>query len=56
MNLQPMQPSPYTASGDLVFVFCKRCGKTRSGADVLCDLDAAAGTYYCAGGCWIILI
>lgn len=47
MNLQPMSPSPYSSSGELIYVFCSRCDKRCSGADVDCDLDAAPGTYYC---------
>lgn len=47
MNLQPMSPSPYSSSGSLIYVFCSRCNKSCSGADVDCDLDAPAGTYYC---------
>lgn len=47
MNLQPMQPSPLAADGSTLYVFCTRCNKRCSGADVDCDLDAPAGTYYC---------
>lgn len=52
MNLQPMSPHPFDASGRTFRVFCCRCNKCVSSADVVCDIDAPAGTYYC-GDCAI---
>jgi late competence protein required for DNA uptake (superfamily II DNA/RNA helicase) len=47
MNLQSMQPHPFDATGHTFQVFCSRCGKSTNSADVECDLDAPAGTFYC---------
>lgn len=51
MNLQRMSPHPFDGSGNTFQVTCSRCGDVKSSADVLCDLDAPAGTYYCTGHC-----
>jgi late competence protein required for DNA uptake (superfamily II DNA/RNA helicase) len=42
-----MQPHPFDATGHTFQVFCSRCGKSTNSADVECDLDAPAGTFYC---------
>ena len=46
MNLQPMTPSPYDASGNTFYVFCSCCGKSTRSDEVKCDLDSS-WTYYC---------
>jgi hypothetical protein len=52
MNLQSMQPHPFDGASRTFLVFCSRCSVGVNSADVLCDLDAPAGTYYC-GHCAI---
>lgn len=45
--MQPMQPTPYTASGEVFKVTCCQCGCAFKSTEVLCDLDGKAGDFYC---------
>lgn len=48
MRLQPMGPTPYTASGQSFKVFCSGCNEAAFSTSVYADLDDKPGTYYCA--------
>jgi hypothetical protein len=47
MDLKPMSPHPFSASGEPFRVFCVRCHKPTLSLDVLCDLHDEPGTFYC---------
>lgn len=45
MNLQPMVPSPLTASGEVFTVRCCKCSKAVKSNDVYCDMDGKFGDF-----------
>lgn len=47
MKLEPMKPTPFTASGQTFMILCCRCGERVKSSDVLCDIEAKAGSFYC---------
>ena len=47
MNLQPMKPTPYSASGNTFKVLCYSCGSTEYSDKVLCNMDGKSGEFYC---------
>jgi hypothetical protein len=46
-TLKPMQPTPCDAGGNPFKVFCSCCNKPVKSDEVLCDLAAPPGTFYC---------
>ena len=47
MNLEKMQHTQYSASGEVFSVLCKVCGHSTKSTDVLVDTHGVYGDFYC---------